>query len=142
MALKPLRRLNVETGDSLFDRLSQGVLSYAATRDEIDEAERAHPTLLVENDGNLLSAYGDGFTRLAYSFRNEAAFVDHFAPMFEALLPRIRKELRAETVSFRLTYAPARTVVEPVLKRHAFSPKKPWLGFSLPRGKQPKLPAT
>jgi ribosomal protein S18 acetylase RimI-like enzyme len=45
-------------------------------------------------------------------------------------------------VHFRLTHSPARTVVEPVLKRLDFTPRKPWLGFSLAAGKLPKAPAT
>lgn len=142
MAVKPLRRLQIDTGDSLYDRLALGVLSERATRAEIDEAERAHPGLVVERAGNILAAHGAEAASLAYSYRNESAFVDHFASMFESLLPRIRRELGAEMVRFRLTYAPARTVVEPVLKRLDFTPRRPWLGFSLPAGRLPKLPPT
>jgi ribosomal protein S18 acetylase RimI-like enzyme len=142
MAIKPLRRLQLETGDSLYDRLGAGVLGWRASRVEVDETEREHPHLVVERDGNLLTAYGSGTASLAYSFRNAAAFADEFPSMFEEILPMLRRELHAETVRIRLEYAPARAVVEPVLKRLSFSPRKPWLGFLLDAGKPPKLPAT
>ena len=142
MALKPLRRLQLDTGDSLYDRLAAGVLSWRPSREEIDETERDHPRLVVERGDNLLTAYGDGTASLAYSFRNAAAFADEFPGMFEAILPMLRRDLAADAVRVRLEYAPARAVVEPVLKRLSFSPRKPWLGFSLDAGKLPKLPAT
>lgn len=142
MAIKPLRRLQVDTGASLYDRLSAGVLNYAATRAEIDETEHSHPALVVERQGDLLTAYGVGTASLAYSYGNQSAFTDHFPAMFEVLLPKLRHDLRADTVRFRLTHSPARTVVDPVLRRLSFTPRKPWLGFSLPAAKLPKLPAT
>ena len=100
----------------------------------MDALEREHPKLIVERDGNILGAFREGSAALAYSFRNDAAFVDHFPSMFEALLPRLKRELRADTVRFRLAYSPAKPAVDPVLRRLSFVPQKPWMGFVVKRG--------
>jgi mycothiol synthase len=59
--------------------------------------------------------------------------------MFERLLPRIRRTLGAESVRLRLSYAPARPLVEPVLKRLWFRPSRDWMEFEINRST--KLPA-
>jgi ribosomal protein S18 acetylase RimI-like enzyme len=62
--------------------------------------------------------------------------------MFDALLPRIRKVFGVDTVRFRLTHAPSRPIVEPVLKKLWFAPERAWLGFTLAKKTPlPKLEA-
>lgn len=141
MPIKPLRRLDVRTARSAYDRLQQDALSCAWSRADVEPIERGHPELMIEEDGDLLVAFGDhGCVSLAYSFRSERAFIDHFPAMFKQLMPRARRALGAETVRFRLTYGPARPVVEPVLRNLWFEPERSWIEFSLARGRT--LPAT
>lgn len=143
MAVKAPRRIGRPVGPSLHDRLSACVLSNVYWRSGTDATEREHPELIVEREGNLLSVDAAGGAKLIYGFENPRAFVDHFAEMFEELLPRLRTSLGAETVRFRLSYSPARPVVEPVLKRLWFTPSRDWLGFVIDRGaKLPSATAT
>src|SRR5438270_304309 len=51
--------------------------------------------------------------------------------MLEQLLPWLRRVLASETVRFRLSHNPARPVVEPVLKKLWFTPKRRWLEFAI-----------
>ena len=133
MPVRPLRRLDAATRNSLFDRISREALHNAWGRSELDRLEAEHPDLVIERDGNVLAAFGAGLASLAYSYTSDGAFSDLFPSMFEDLMPGIRKELRADSVRFRLAYGSARPVVEPVLKKLWFSPEKPWLSFSLSR---------
>ncbi len=139
MAVKQLRRLGAPSTDSFYDRLASETLHYAWSRDESDAIPREHPELIVEREGNVLAAFGEGGSRLVYAFRSPAAFVDHFPPMLELLLPRVRKELRADDVLFRLDHNTARPAVEPVLRRAFFSPSRFWLRFTLDRARVPKV---
>jgi ribosomal protein S18 acetylase RimI-like enzyme len=139
MPINTPRRIGANIGQSLHDRISAKLLHYVYWRSGADATERAHPDLIVERDGNVLSVDAVGGAKLIYGFDNQRAFVDLFPEMFEELLPRIRSVVGAETVRFRLTYNPARPVVEPVLKRLWFTPSRDWLGFSLDR--KTKLPA-
>jgi len=139
MAVKAPRRIGRTVGPSLHDRLSACVLSNVYWRSGTDATEREHPELIVEREGNLLSVDAAGGAKLIYGFENPRAFVDHFAEMFEELLPRLRTSLGAETVRFRLSYSPARPVVEPVLKRLWFTPSRDWLGFVI--DKSARLPS-
>jgi ribosomal protein S18 acetylase RimI-like enzyme len=138
MAVKSPRRIGAPTGQSLYERVSAHVMHNAHARRGIDATERDHPDLVVERDGNLLSVdasgAGAGSAALLYGFENPRAFVKLFPDMLEELLPRLRRTLRIETVRFRLTYSPARPVVEPVLKRLWFTPSRDWLGFTVVRG--------
>jgi ribosomal-protein-alanine N-acetyltransferase len=137
MPVKPLRRIGAPVNDSLHDRLAAYVLNVTYWRSGSDVTEREHPDLIVERDGNIL-AVDDGRQNLIYGFENPRAFVEHFPDMFEELLPRMREQVPSAHVRFRLTYSPARPVVEPVLRRLAFTPERDWLGFTLDRAT--KLP--
>jgi ribosomal protein S18 acetylase RimI-like enzyme len=129
------RRLDVPVARSLFDRLSLDPLSCAYSRRELDELERTHPDLMVEDGGNILAAVDHGAAIvLPYAFSSDRAFTDRFGAMFEKLLPRARKAYGAPAVRFRLTHGPSRPAVEPVLKRLLFSPAKAWFQFSLAKG--------
>ncbi|MBI5285606.1 MAG: GNAT family N-acetyltransferase [Chloroflexi bacterium] len=130
MALKQLRRIGASAGQSLHDELSHQALGYAWSRTEIDRIEQEHPELIVPHEGNVLAALVDN-AALAYAFRSDGQFIEHFEAMFEELLPRIRRSLGADSVRFRLTHYPSRPKVEPVLRRLWFAAGKPWLGFSL-----------
>ncbi len=131
MPVRQLRRLEAPIA-SFHARLSREALSYAWAPVEVDDLPQNHPDLVIERDGNLLAAFaGAGQSRLAYSYRSDAAFVDLFPDMFEQLLPRIRKVQGAETVRFRLALGSSRTAVEPVLKKLSFKPQRPWLFFVL-----------
>ena len=59
--------------------------------------------------------------------------VDRFPAMFEKLLPRLRRALGSDGVRLRLGYAPARPLVEPMLKQLWFRPSRDWMTFSLAR---------
>ncbi len=140
MPLKPIRRIDTTTGENLYDEISQHVLAAAWSRAELDAVEREHPRLIVRRGANVLAAteHGD----LAYAFDSQRAFIDLFQEMFEELLPRIRRELDADSVRFRLLHNPARPIVEPVLKQLWFTARPAWLGFSLPKKTPlPKLAA-
>jgi ribosomal-protein-alanine N-acetyltransferase len=139
MPINSPKRIGPKVGQSLHDRLSAHLLNNVYWRSGSDITEREHPDLVIERDGNLLSVDPIGGAKLIYGFENQRAFVELFSEMFDELLPRIRKSLDAETVRFRLTYSPARPVVEPVLKRLWFTPSRDWIGFTL--DKQTKLPA-
>jgi [ribosomal protein S18]-alanine N-acetyltransferase len=135
MPLRELRRLEAPTGSSLHARLSREALSYAWSPSEVDPIPGE---LIVEREGNVLAAFGGAAqARLAYSFASDSEFVDLFPPMFEVLLPRIKKLLDAETVRFRLGHGSSRMAVEPVLKKLSFTPKRPWLTFSLEKRDAP-----
>ncbi len=129
MPLRQLRRLEAPTGPSLHARLSREALCYAWSPAEVDAIP---PELIVERAGNVLAAFGGAAqARLAYSFASDGEFIELFPPMFELLLPRMRKLLGAETVRFRLGLGSSRMAVEPVLKKLSFTPQRPWLVFSL-----------
>lgn len=130
MPVKPIRRIAAPTGPGLYDLMGREALSSAWSREELARSESRHPDLIVRREGNVLAALESG--SLAYSFVSDRAFIDCFEPMFEQLLPRIRRELPdAESVRFRLTHNPSRPIVEPVLKRLWFAPSRAWIGFSL-----------
>lgn len=129
MPLRQLRRLEAPTGSSLHARLSREALSYAWSPAEVDGI---CPELILERQGSVLAAFsGADQARLAYAFCSDREFIELFPPMFELLLPRVRKMLGAEMVRFRLTLGSSRMTVEPVLKKLSFTPKRPWLVFSL-----------
>ena len=108
-------------------------------RRDIEVVEREHPELILTAGENVLLAHPGGYTaKLAYSFESDRMFTELFPPMLEKLLPRVRKTLRADTVRFRLTHAPSRPLVEPVLKRLYFTPRRDWLRFDIDRGDAPK----
>lgn len=133
MAVRPLRRLDLSANVSLYDRMSRESLHYAWSRFELDAVERDHPGLVIERAGNTLAAFGGGRASLAYAFVSDGAFSDEFPSMLTALLPKLRRELRADSVRFRLAHGPSRPAVEPVLRKLSFSAEKPWLSFSLSR---------
>lgn len=139
MPINTPKRIGPRVGQSLHDRLSAHLLNNVYWRSGSDLTEREYPDLIAERDGNVLSVDPVGGAKLIYGFENQRAFVELFPEMFEELLPRIRRSLAAETVRFRLTYSPARPVVEPVLKRLWFTPSRDWIGFTL--DKRAKLPA-
>jgi ribosomal protein S18 acetylase RimI-like enzyme len=143
MAVQPPRRLLVPTALSLYDRLSREALSYAWTRAEVSATEREHPELVIERDGNILTAVRQGVASLAYSFCGDREFIAEFPGMFAALLPRIRTAFGADTVRFRLTHGSSRTAIEPILRNLSFKQERPtWLGFSLAKATLlPKLEA-
>jgi ribosomal-protein-alanine N-acetyltransferase len=133
MPVQKLRRIGPIVGESLYDRITAHTLHHADWRRYVDEAEREHPDLIVEDRGNLLTVGGPGTATLSYGFESDRAFADRFPAMFEKLLPKIRRELAADTVRLRLSHAPARPMVEPVLKRLWFRPSRDWMEFSLSR---------
>jgi len=133
MAVKTLRRIGKPVGESLYDRMSARVLHNVTWRPSMERVEREYPDLIIERDGNLLSVDPAHGNTLLYGFHNERAFVEHFDAMFDALLPRLRKQLGDGAVRFRLSYSTARPVVEPILKRHWFSPRRDWMLFELAR---------
>ena len=141
MPINTPRRIGAQVGQSLHDRLAAHLLNNVYWRSGSDATEREYPDLVVEREGNLLSVDPVGGAKLIYGFENQRAFVELFPEMFEELLPRIRTSLGADTVRFRLTYSPARPVVEPVLKRLWFTPSRDWIGFTLDK-RAKLLPAT
>ncbi|MDP9236205.1 MAG: GNAT family N-acetyltransferase [Chloroflexota bacterium] len=131
MPVQPPRRLAPPTAVSLYDEISRAALSCGPSRTEVTKTERDYPQLVLRDGDNILAGLaGSG---LAYAFESERAFIERFPAMFEALLPKIRRELHTDTVRFRLTHNPARPIVEPVLRRLWFEPSRSWLGFSLHR---------
>jgi ribosomal protein S18 acetylase RimI-like enzyme len=133
MPVRELRRINPAVHESLFDRIKSKTLHQATQRPYVDALERSHPELIVEDGGNLLAAEATGGAKLIYGFEHERAFVERFPRMFEKLLPKIRRAFNADNVRFRLSYAPARPLIEPVLKQHSFAPTRDWMEFSLAR---------
>jgi ribosomal protein S18 acetylase RimI-like enzyme len=132
MPVTPARRIAAPVGPSLYDLIKREALSSAWSRNAVARTGAKHPELLLERDGNLLVGLEGG--ALAYSFRGDRAFIDHFEPMLEQLLLRLRRAFPdAQTASFRLTHNPSRPTVEPILKRLWFSPRRSWLLFSLDR---------
>jgi ribosomal protein S18 acetylase RimI-like enzyme len=102
-------------------------------RSQLDPFIEAHPEFVLEDGDNLLAAVlaGDD-ARLAYAFENERVFATRFPAMLEMLLPRMEKA-GASRVRVSLSYNPARPLVEPVLKRLSFRPRRDWIKFSLER---------
>ena len=139
MAIRQLRRIGAPVGDSLTDLIEAQLVHGTYWRRDIDAIEREHPELIVRDGGNIVAAIPQGNTRVIYGFDNERAFVDRFPDMLEALLPRVRKTLAADSVRLRWSYSPGRIVAEHVLKRLWFSPVRDWMEFTLAR--PPKLPA-
>jgi ribosomal protein S18 acetylase RimI-like enzyme len=135
MPVQKLRRIGPAVGESLYDRIKAQTLHNADRRPIVDAIERDHADLIVEDGSNILAAeaWGEGLARLNYGFDDARAFSERFPRMFEKLVPRIRRVLRADTVRLRLTYAPARPLVEPVLRRLWFRPSRDWMEFSLAR---------
>jgi len=134
MPVRPLRRLGGPARTSLYDRLQSEALSCVWSRPEIDAVEREHRDLVLEREGNLLTAV-PGLLRanLAYAFASDRAFVDHFPAMLEELLPRLRARFGTERLRFRLTHGPSRPAVEPVLRRLWFEQERVWWLFALAR---------
>ncbi len=133
MPVRQLRRLGATIGDSLFDQMESSTLSSLYWRPYIDAVERDHPELIVRDGANILIAEGHGGAKLLYGFENERVMVDRFPAMFEKLLPRLRRALGSDGVRLRLGYAPARPLVEPMLKQLWFRPSRDWMTFSLAR---------
>jgi ribosomal protein S18 acetylase RimI-like enzyme len=131
MPLNPIRRLTAPVAPSLYHETSREALSCGWSPRETEKTEREHPELIVRRGACVLAALAGG--GLAYAFENERDFVEHFPAMLEALLPKLRRALQAETVRFRLLHNPSRPLVEPVLKRLWFAPARSWLQFSLAR---------
>ncbi len=140
MPVRQLRRLGSVIGDSLFDQLESSTLNSLYWRPYVDAVERDHPELIVRDGPNILAAEGHGGPKLLYAFENERVMVDRFPAMFEKLLPSLRRVLRSDNVRLRLGYAPARPLVEPMLKQLWFRASRDWMEFSLPRAA--KLPAS
>jgi ribosomal protein S18 acetylase RimI-like enzyme len=107
-------------------------------RRDIERVEAEHPDLIVRRGANILLAQQAGVAKLAYSFESDRAFTELFPDMLDALLPRIRRVLRADSVRFRLSHSPSRPLVEPVVKRLLFQPKREWLQFDIDRSGAPK----
>jgi ribosomal-protein-alanine N-acetyltransferase len=141
MPVRELRRIGPAAIDSLFDRMKAQTLHQTTHRPYVDALEREHPELIIEDGPNVLAAEWHGGAKLIYGFEHERAFVERFPRMFEKLLPRIRRELRAESVRFRLTYAPARPLLEPLLKQLWFRPTRDWMEFTLTRTTKLTAPA-
>lgn len=142
MPVRPVRRLDAPSESSLYDEMASQALHALYFRRDIEAVEREHPELILNAGENVLLAHPGGYTaKLAYSFESDRMFTELFPPMLEKLLPRVRKTLRADTVRFRLTHAPSRPLVEPVLKRLYFTPRRDWLRFDIDRGDAPKPPA-
>ena len=140
MPVRQLRRLGPATGDSLLDQVRARTFHWAPIwRAEVDATEAKHPELIVRDETNILAAVGMPHARLIYGFDSDRAFGARFPAMFEKLLPRLRKSLAAETVRLRLDYAPARPLVEPILRSLAFEPRRDWIEFSLDRSAKPAL---
>ncbi len=131
MPVRQLRRLEPPIAQSFHARLSRESLSYAWGARETDRIPNDHPELIVERDDNVLAALPGDPSRLVYSYEDDAAFVDLFPPMFEQLLPRLRKAYGAGTARFRLALGSSRSAVEPVLRKLSFTPQEPWLTFRL-----------
>jgi len=129
------RRLDLPSARSLYDRLSADALSCTYSRRELDTLEGDHPDLVLQDGGNIIAAIDHGVAIvLPYAFKSDRAFADRFDPMFQKLLPRARKAYGAPTVRFRLAHGSSRPIVEPVLKRLSFTPRKAWFQFSLAKG--------
>jgi ribosomal protein S18 acetylase RimI-like enzyme len=139
MPVQKLRRIGPIVGESLYDRMQAQTLQQVDWRRYLDDLERSAPELIIEDGGNILAASGCGTPSLSYGFASDRAFAERFPEMFEKLLPKLRRMLGAENVRLRLSYAPARPIVEPVLKRLSFRPSRDWMEFSLARST--KLPA-
>lgn len=133
MPVRELRRLNSVVNDSIFDRIKSQALHNANHRRFVDALERDHPELIAQDGHNVLAVEGTGGAKLIYGFEHERAFVERFPRMLEKLLPKARRVLRADSVRFRLTYAPARPLIEPLLKQLWFRPSRDWMEFSLAR---------
>jgi ribosomal protein S18 acetylase RimI-like enzyme len=144
MPVQQLRRLDHAVAQSLYSRLAREALNCTYSRRDLSLLERENPGLILEHEGNVLSALRHGNTAtLVYGFTTKSDFADYFGPMFERLLPKVRKAYRPDTIRFRLTHGPARPVVEPVLRRLSFEPTRSWFEFSLDSAaKLPKLPTT
>ncbi|HEX5479444.1 MAG TPA: GNAT family N-acetyltransferase [Dehalococcoidia bacterium] len=135
MPVRPVRRLDLPSESSLYEEMASQALHALYFRRDIEAVEREHPELILTAGENVLLAHPGGYTaKLAYSFESDRMFTELFPPMLEKLLPRVRKALRADTVRFRLTHAPSRPLVEPVLKRLYFAPRRDWLRFDIDRG--------
>lgn len=141
MSPTSLRRLDAAVPASLYHLISRETLSCAFARRELDEVAATFPQLILSHKGNTLTAIRHGNTAsLAYAFSSRSDFADYFAPMFEKLLPKIRKAYAPDTIRFRLTDGPSRPVVEPHMRRLSFEPTRTWFQFSLENdAKSPKL---
>lgn len=141
MTVRPLRRLTAPVNNSLHDVLGAHLLHNVGWRDQSDAVERDNPELIVRDGDSLLAATVRGESVLLYGFENQRAFFDQFPPMFEKLLPKLRRQRIVEKVRFRLAYSPARPTVEPVLLRLAFTRKRDWLEFALEKPRLVTQPA-
>ncbi len=130
MPVQPLRRISAPP-PSLYDEIASYPLHALYFRRDVAAVEREHPSLIMRRGANVLLAQPAGETKLSYAFESDQAFTELFPEMLEKLLPRIRRELRADAVRFRLAHNPSRPLVEPVLKRLLFAPKRDWLEFSI-----------
>jgi ribosomal protein S18 acetylase RimI-like enzyme len=133
MAVQRLQRIAPRAGPSLYHQLSGEALGYVYWRRDLERIERDHAELIIRREGNIIAAQQAGEAKLVYAFVSEVAFVEHFPPMLDQLLPRLRRVLASETVRFRLAHNPARPVVEPVLKKLWFKPTRRWLEFAIDR---------
>ncbi len=133
MPVRQVRRIRPPIGESLYDQMAAQALHALYWRGDLDAIGREHAELIIRRGPNVLLAQRAGDAKLAYSYESDAAFFGLFPEMFETLLPRICRELRAENVRFRLSHAPSRPLVEPVLKKLWFLPRRDWMEFEFAR---------
>ena len=133
MPVRQLRRLDAPVRAGPYANMRARFMHDVPYRPQLDSFIAEHPDLLLEQDGNLLAGVITGSeARLAYGFENERVFADRFPTTLQKLLPRIKKA-GATTMRLSLSYNPARPIVEPVLKRLSFTPRRDWIKFSLER---------
>ncbi len=130
--MKQLKRLDVTPRDPYNRGLKQRLRHIALSAEAFEELQRVQPDhVLIEDDGILIAQPYQGMIGLQYAFPNSDCFVRLFPDMFERLLQALTLDEAPMGIRMRLTDAPSRPYVDPILIAHAFEVSRDWVRMEL-----------
>ena len=140
--MKQLKRLDTTPQDPYRRALRSGLRSFEMPEDAFRSLERERPERIVREDDALLVAQAiNGLLKLHYAFPHSDAFARLFPSMLERLLPSLSADETPFGMRLRLTEAPSRPFVEPLLITNAFELSREWLRMTLAELPDAPLPA-
>jgi len=131
--MKQLRRLTVEVPKDPYRRGQRGLLrSFELSEAEFRELEREHADhIVVEGEAVLVAQPRGHQIDLHYAFPDRDAFARQFPAMFQRLVAAVRPDEGPLGFRLKLTDAPSRPYVEPVLSAQAFELIRDWVRMAL-----------
>ena len=130
--MKQLKRLDVTPRDPYKRALKQRLRHIALSAEAFEELQRARPDhVLIVDDGMLIAQPYQGMIALQYAFPTSDSFARLFPDMLERLLQALTLDEAPMGIRMRLTDAPSRPYVDPILIAHAFEVSRDWVRMEL-----------